>query len=665
MILLSNGELHVGLNKYLMVHDFYYPYVGMENHAASRGMRHRIGVYVDDIFSWLDDGHWTFTYGYPHGSLIGHSKAVNDSLGVTLEFDDTVDSGQSAFLRNIHVINISDRPRVVKLFMHQVFCISNSNNGDTAQYHPGLPAVIHYKGHRTFVAAGRHSDGSPFTQYSIGVYGIEGKEGTYRDAEDGMLSGNNVEHGSVDSVLGFELTLAAHDSDRIEYWIAAGKSTREALVIHHRVEDEGMHARQIQTQQWWDTWLAPARHCAERLPKDLQEKFLTSALLVRAHIDKHGAVIASTDTTMLNYARDAYAYCWPRDAAYVLWPLIRMGYKDEALQYFSFCKRTIHPDGYLMHKYQADGALGSSWHPYVHSGDIIGPPIQEDETASVLFLIGQYLQFNPDIRCLHDLYPTLVKPMADFLSSHIDDSTKLPKPSYDLWEEKFMTSTYTVATVYAGLSAAVGIAEAGGYSTDAVRWQNVVNDLKEAAGNKFYDNEKAYFIKGYLKTDEGEQYDNVIDTSSFYGAFMFGLFDIDGPEVAQAYKTLRKTFGFSDEHPAGIARYEHDMYNLTDPGTLGNPWFITSLWIAQYHIERKDLETARRFVRWVARHMSSSGVLSEQINPQSGEFVSVAPLAWSQAEFVNTLLDMATEPPVTTQHNLEKSDAHEAARAEN
>ena len=126
---------------------------------------------------------------------------------------------------------------------------------------------------------------------------------------------------------------------------------------------------------------------------------------------------------------------------------------------------------------------------------------------------------------------------------------------------------------------------------------------------------------------------------------MFGLYELDGPEVSQAYKTLQKTFEFTNEQPAGLPRYEHDQYNLSDPASLGNPWFVTTLWIAQYHIERHDLQSAERFIRWVAKHMTTSGVLSEQINPHNGEFVSVAPLAWSQAEFVNTLLDIAIEPP--------------------
>ena len=34
-IVLSNGHMHVGLNTFGLVHDFYFPYVGQENHAAA------------------------------------------------------------------------------------------------------------------------------------------------------------------------------------------------------------------------------------------------------------------------------------------------------------------------------------------------------------------------------------------------------------------------------------------------------------------------------------------------------------------------------------------------------------------------------------------------------------------------------------------------------
>jgi GH15 family glucan-1,4-alpha-glucosidase len=628
-----------------MVHDFYYPYVGLENHAAARGLRHRVGVWVDGQFSWLDDGSWKFKHDYPYESLVGHSKATNDSLGISLEFDDCVDTAQSAFLRNIHVINHSSQQRDVRFYMHQVFAIGGGVGGDTAQYLPEDNALLHYKGHRAFVVSGRHNSGEWFEQYSIGVYGIEGKEGTFKDAEDGMLSQNPVEHGSIDSVLGFKFDVQAHGSHRVQYWVAAGKSTREALVIHHRIVQEGLVHRLMATDKAWRDWLEPARHVIDALPEEYKSPFTKSLLITKAHIDKRGAVIASTDTTMLNYSRDSYAYCWPRDAALVLWPLVRMGYKDEPLHFFNFCRRALNPKGYLMHKYQADGALGSSWHPYVHEYGIVAPPIQEDETALVVFLVGQYFAVQDDKRMLKELYGALVFPMANFLATYIDETTKLPRPSYDLWERVFMTTTYTTSVVYAGLLAAVDLAEKVGESEDAVRWQAAADDMREAAHHVLFNDKKGYFYRGVLHHDNEYTYDEEIDTSAFYGAFMFGLFELDSSQIKTAHQTLLDTYSISGREPQGVLRYAHDDYNVVDPASLGNPWFITTLWFAQYNMEIGNDKLANEYVRWVSEKALPSGVLSEQINPFTNEFVSVAPLAWSQAEFVNTLLDMATKPP--------------------
>ena len=198
-IVLSNGEFHVGIDRFGLVHDFYYPYVGLENHAAAGGMRHKIGIWVDGEFSWLDDGSWQIEMNYMYESLIGSTKARNDRLQITLEFEDCVDSQQAAFMRNIHVINTAPTPRNVRIFLHQVFLISNSLNGGTVQYLPGEPAMLHYKGRRAFMIGAEHVGSKlPFDQFSCGLYGQEGHEGTFKDAEDGHLSSNYVEHGRVD-----------------------------------------------------------------------------------------------------------------------------------------------------------------------------------------------------------------------------------------------------------------------------------------------------------------------------------------------------------------------------------------------------------------------------------------------------------------------------------
>lgn len=641
-IVLSNGELHVGINRFGLVHDLYFPYVGLENHAAGQWLRHRVGVWISGEISWLDDGDWELTFRYPHRALIGHTVAKNARLGVLLEFDDVVDSAMSAFMRNIHVVNMWDHPREIRLFMHQAFVIGDArSNTDTAQYLPDSEAILHYRGRRAFIVSGT-TDGEPFDQHTVGLFGIEGHEGTYRDADDGELSLCNVEHGRVDSTLRFKLDIPAASSKRVHYWIAAGTSMREALYINKQVREDGVLKRLLETADWWHQWLKPALHVAEKIDPEHQEGFIKSVMIMKSQMDKRGAVIASTDTTMLNYSRDAYAYTWPRDGAFVLWPLIRMGYVDEPRRFFEFCRRGLHPSGYLMHKYRADGALGSSWHPYLHADGSYAPPIQEDETALVLFVFAQFYQMHSDARLLRDFYEPMVLPMANFLASYIDEHTGLPRPTYDLWEERFLTTTYTVSTVYAALLAAADLAEAADDPDSSVRWRAAADDIFAAAHKHLYNADRKAFYKGIIVKDGHIEHDQTFDMSSVFGAFMFGLFPIGSDEMTNSIETLKETFGVNDG-TLGLPRYEDDNYRRVGSDVTGNWWIITTLWLAQYYLESNQPIEAKKILAWVQRHADTTGILPEQVSPHDDSMVSVAPLTWSHAEYVATLLDTITE----------------------
>ena len=71
----------------------------------------------------------------------------------------------------------------------------------------------------------------------------------------------------------------------------------------------------------------------------------------------------------------------------------------------------------------------------------------------------------------------------------------------------------------------------------------------------------------------------------------------------------------------------------------GNPWFVCTLWLAEWHARRA--KTARRprprrreYLDWAEAHARPSGVMAEQVHPETGEPLSVAPLTWSHAAYV-------------------------------
>jgi GH15 family glucan-1,4-alpha-glucosidase len=91
-----------------------------------------------------------------------------------------------------------------------------------------------------------------------------------------------------------------------------------------------------------------------------------------------------------------------------------------------------------------------------------------------------------------------------------------------------------------------------------------------------------------------------------------------------------------------VARYENDNYHRIEHRDIervpGNPWFITSMWLAEWYIARAetvdDLKGAEEILEWVADRALASGTLAEQVNPYTNEPLSVAPLTWSHATVV-------------------------------
>jgi GH15 family glucan-1,4-alpha-glucosidase len=635
-VVLSNGQLFVGLDENGLVHDFYYPYVGLENLTNARSSQHKVGVWVDGKFKWTDDGSWSVEVDFEDDALVSNIKLHSAELQLDLHFQDFIDSDFNSFIRHITITNQADHDQDVRLLMHQVFEISRSGRADTAIYVPDDHYVLDYKGRYCLLIAGRYTDGTDFDQYAVGNYGIEGKAGTYLDAEDGELSGNAVEHGGVDSVIRFRKLLKSRESAVLDYWIVAAGSQSDAQDIHAVYKQRGMEERLGKVRSGWQEWLLSGDI---QLPNFHKRSLTHSLLVIKAHCDERGSVLASGDSSIFNYGRDYYCYCWPRDAAYALWPLVRLGHFTEARKFLEFARDTMHKDGYLMHKYQPDRAIGSTWHPLVH-GRRKELAIQEDETASVIFMLGEYFDASQDKDFIESLYHNFVVPCANFMSSFIDEATGLPHASYDLWEEKFLTSTYTVCTVIAALETAAKLADLLEQPNDATKWKKAASGIRDNLDKLYHPG--GWFRKGLLLSDDGKlEYDDTLDISSLYGPFMYAGLPMDDERLTSTAAQVEKRL-LNSSPSGGVLRYERDNYFLTKRQFIGNPWVVSTLWLSQYYGTAGQSDKALELLNWALARELPSGVLSEQFDPETAAPLGVTPLVWSHAEMVNTILDLST-----------------------
>jgi len=639
-VVLSNGQLFVGLDENGLVHDFYYPYVGLDNLTNARSSQHKIGVWIDGVFRWTNDGSWKIDVDMMEEALVSNVTMHSDELAVTLQLQDFVDVEYNALIRRIKVTNDADKKRDVRLFMHQVFQISRAGRADTAMYVPDDHYILDYKGRCCLLIAGKIRDDGDFDQFSVGNYAIEGKAGTFMDAEDGELSGNTVEHGGVDSVIRFRQEVEPHASFSVDYWVVAADSQTDAQVVHTHLKYYPVEKRFDAVREHWRKWLKPDRKQLDVLDQRQRVSLKKSMLIIKAHCDERGSILASGDSSIFNFGRDYYCYCWPRDAAYAVWPLIRLGQYSEALKFFDFARDTRHRDGYLMHKYQPDRAIGSTWHPLLH-GNSKELAIQEDETASVIFMMSEYYNASKDRAYIENVFDSFIDPCANFMSNYVDETTGLPHASYDLWEQKFLTSTYTVCTVIAALEAAANLAEMlERGQANAVGWRRAAATMRDNLDKLYHPD--GYFRKGFLLQPDGSlEYDDMLDISNLYGPYMFAKLPFEDPRMAGTLKAVEERL-LNTSPIGGVIRDEHDGYFLAKPQYKGNPWIVCTLWLAQYYLSLGNKDKAVMLITWSLDRAQHSGSLSEQFDPESGFALGVTPLVWSHAEMINTLLDLAT-----------------------
>ncbi|MBI2859558.1 MAG: glycoside hydrolase family 15 protein, partial [Chloroflexi bacterium] len=602
----------------------------LENHVS--GHEIKVGISVDGDFSWLRE-HWTVQSRYMPETLVSVCNATRPGSDIRLEVNDGVHYSLDVFMRKVSVQNTGNIPRKVRLFFTHDLHIYGDAVGDTVMYDAESKGMIHYKRKRYFLMNGATSQGNGIYQFAAGYKESAGMEGTWKDAEDGILSGNPIAQGSVDSVISLDVDVAPQATETIYYWIACETSLGRARELDSRVRSTGVEWLLLETENYWSAWVNKKGINLSLLPRHLKRLYKTSLLVMRSHMDTQGGIIASCDSDILRFNRDTYSYVWPRDGAIAAIALDLAGFPEVSRHFFQFCSRTIGEKGYFHHKYSPDGSVGSTWLASVDSAGKLQLPIQEDETALVLYALWRHFKTCGDIEFISSVYENLVLKTTEFMLEYVDSRTALPRTSFDVWEEKSGVFTWTTATVCAALSAAAGFARVFYDSQRHERLTKAAMEMKNALTARLYDPVQGRFIKGLAA--DGSQ--DLSYDCSVAGVFIYHVLKADDDLVNNTMISLADRLWVKGQ-VGGLARHDDDGYLRVDEGVPGNPWFVGTLWLARWHIARarssEQLKKGLDLLSWTASHSLPSGMLSEQMDPHTGGPVSVCPLVWSHAEFV-------------------------------
>ena len=264
------------------------------------------------------------------------------------------------------------------------------------------------------------------------------------------------------------------------------------------------------------------------------------------------------------------------------------------------------------------------------------------ELALMLWLVARHYERTRDLEFVRAVYRRLVVQPAEFMIEFRDPLTRLPKPSFDIWEERQGVFTFTCAAVCAGLHAASELANLFNEQERRTRYARAAAEVRDAIVRHLWLEQEGRFARGLLlRDDDTLEIDPTIDASAF-GTFYLDVFPAESAMVEGTMRAIREKLWVPTE-TGGVARYEHDRYHRTadDDAIPGNPWLICTLWLAEHAVARAtsvaELQSALDLVRWARSKARPSLILPEQIDPESGAPLSVAPFTWSHAQVVSVV----------------------------
>ncbi len=664
---LSNGRMLVTFDSTYALRDIYFPHVGMENHAFQ--CRSRLGVWAGGVFAWLDDPDWQLSLRYARDSLVTRVEARNERLGLDLMIEDTIDLDRDVLLRRFTARSIAGHPIEVRLFLHLDVAMGGNVVGDTVFYHPHTKALVAYKNTHYLLLGGRTEALSNFDNWTTGRKA--GVLGSWLDAEDGVLDSVPLSFGSVDCVGELRLGEVQTDRPTIAYgWLAAGASLAEVSAVHELVLARGADALIHRTHNYWRTWVENEIHVPagfHDLPAGVQELYRRSLLIARAHIDNGGAIIASPDSEIsaaysprglsgpalkdVFLGQENYSYAWARDGAMVAMALSNAGYFSASSAFLKFCFQVMvqvpeNNHAYMLQKYLPNGAVASNVIAWVDAEGQPRLPIQEDETALILVAARNHYERSGDLEFAATLYRKMISGMANFLVDFRDDRSGLPLPSQDLWEERQGVHAFTIATVWRALQDAAFFTELFSEPDLTKRYLGAAQEIRDGAEEYLYDKAAGRFARSVrLDKDGCAERDMVVD-ASLWALPYFGMFEADDPRIVATLAAVQSELTVPGDH-GGIARFQGDTYQRRNAGPeligQGNPWFLCTLWLAQYQLQRAqtlgDLAEPLSVLEEISRAALPSGVLAEQTDPASGEPAGATPLTWAHGTVVLTVLE--------------------------
>jgi len=382
-----------------------------------------------------------------------------------------------------------------------------------------------------------------------------------------------------------------------------------------------------QTQTYWQLWV---RGLAT--PIDWQEAVIRAAITLKlCQHEETGAIVAALTTSIPEAPNSQrnwdYRYCWIRDAYYTVQALNRLGALDVLERYLGYLRNLVDdsPSGVIQPLYSVSGAKEIiEWEAEALPGYRGMGPVRVGNAA--------YYQLQ------NDCYGQIVLPNIQAFSDHrllrmanVDDFTSLEKvgelawklhdqPDAGLWELRTRTAVHTYSAVmsWAACDRLANAAQVLGLADRGALWRERADTVRANIDRGAWHGENGHYAASF----GGRELD-----ASLLQMVELHFVKADDPRFQATLKAVERT----------LRRGEHMLRyaNEDDFGLPETAFNICTFWLIEaLHLDGRD-EEARAIFEAMLAHRTRSGLLSEDMDFETGELWGNFPQTYSLVGIIN------------------------------
>ncbi len=419
--------------------------------------------------------------------------------------------------------------------------------------------------------------------------------------------------------------------------------TYESRFSHHvdALDEDSLEERLNEAIEFWQGWSSICTYDGK-----YSDEVQRSALILKAltYAPSGGLVAAPTTSLpeLIGSGRNwDYRFTWIRDTSFALYALFILGYTTEAEafnQWLEWATTGRARDLQIMYGLGGERRLTESEIPglmgYKHSrpvrvGNGAYSQFQLDVYGEILDSAHLYRKFGGVISSEYWEYLLRV---VDFVIDHWRE------PDEGVWEARVGRQHYVFSKVWCwvALDRAIKTARALDLPGDVDQWRKVRREIREDVISNGFDSELGVFVQAYGSKR--------LDAANLMLPLV-GFIKADDPRMLA---TIRATESDLTSPQGFVYRYrDFDDGLAGDEGVFN----ICTFWLADNLILLGEIDKARALFERLLSYTNDLGLLSEEIDPATGEMLGNFPQAFSHMAIINTAvqLDRATNKNTKTQ----------------